>query len=179
MISTKRARLALSLACLFTTGAYAAPGTAAVAPAPASKPAPAAATTQETPVAAQMAQPAAPAAAKAEPTSGGKGKNADFVSVKADGTALALQSSSFKAEAVDKTIRGTLTRWCLESGWHLSWELRDDQDMQVDFAADFGSDFYKAVDGVLANVNANGGHVVAVAYEGNKVVRILSEGVPK
>lgn len=97
-----------------------------------------------------------------------------FDKVVADGASLVAPSQTYQALVSDKSFRGTLERWSRNSGWHLSWEL--DSEYAFNFEARFEGDFLKAVDGVCANLNASGVSARAIAYEGNKVIRIVAEG---
>lgn len=104
-------------------------------------------------------------------------QNDGFDKVEADGASLVAPVKSFKALSTDKSFRGTLSRWSKDMGWHLSWEL--DSEYAFDFEATFDGDFLRAVDGVCANLNSSGVPARAIAYEGNKVIRIVAEGAKR
>lgn len=101
----------------------------------------------------------------------------EFDKVVADGASLLAPVKNYRAVVADKSFRGTLERWSKESGWRLSWEL--DAEFSFDYDADFDTDFFKAVDGVCSNLNSLGVPARAVAYEGNKVIRIVPEGAKR
>ena len=126
----------------------------------AANPAPAASTTPDS--ATKVATPAS---------------NDGFDKVVADGSSLLVPVKSFKALTSDKTYHDALARWSRESGWNLSWEL--DSDYSFNFEADFGNDYFKAIDTLCANLNAAGVPARAVVYQGNKVVRIVAEGAKR
>lgn len=94
-----------------------------------------------------------------------------------DEPAVTPANTTFKALASDKTFRNTLSRWAKETGWKLSWELPDEYSFS--YAANFGTDFIKAVDGLCANLNSTGVRARAIAYQENKVVRIVLEGAQR
>ena len=103
--------------------------------------------------------------------------NDGFDKVVADGTSLFAPVKAFKALASDKTYHDSIARWSREVGWNLSWEL--DSDYSFNFEADFGSDYFKAIDMLCANLNSAGVPARAVVYQGNKVVRIVLEGAKR
>lgn len=100
-----------------------------------------------------------------------------FEKVVADGTSLLGPVKSFKTLASDKTYHDSISRWAREMGWNLSWEL--DSDYSFNFEADFGDDFFKAVDTLCANLNSAGVPARAIVYQSNKVVRIVTEGAKR
>jgi hypothetical protein len=85
--------------------------------------------------------------------------------------------SSFKAVPADKTFSKTLSRWATNAGWKVSWEL--ESEYSFSYPADFGADFIPAVDGLCASLNSSGIRARAIAYEENKVVRIVLEGTQR
>jgi len=92
----------------------------------------------------------------------------------ANGASLVAPLKEYKALSSDKSFHGVLSRWSIEAGWHLSWEL--DSEYTFSFEAAFGNDFIKAVDAVCANLATTGVSAKALVYENNKVIRIVAEG---
>jgi hypothetical protein len=128
--------------------------------------------------AAVSAQPASSTPAVSAPKAAvASAANDGFDKVVADGTSLLVPVKDFKALSSDKTYHDSMARWAREMGWNLSWEL--DSDYSFNFEADFGNDFFKAVDTLCANLNAAGIHARSIVYQGNKVVRIVSEGAKR
>jgi len=172
--ATAMAAASLALMCLASTATAATAETsqAAARTSAAPKPTPA-------PPSAQAAVPSKSADVVATPAVAVRSTVAvatnpsDFTEVTADGASLA-SSKEFVIRPDDKTMKHTFARWAQDSGWQLSWELG--ADYNVSFNAAFGSDIYKAIDSVCANLNSSGVPAHAIFYKTNHVIRIISRG---
>lgn len=70
-----------------------------------------------------------------------------------------------------KSISSQLSTMAQSAGWRLAWEV---EDYQVEQNISLGSDFLKAVTSIIESANADGTHIKATVYQGNKIVRVTA-----
>ena len=75
----------------------------------------------------------------------------------------------------DKTLQNALARWSLTAGWQLIWELP--QDISIEAAASINGSFEDAVTAMTNSMQSSETPIIAMFFEGNRVLRIIAKGV--
>jgi hypothetical protein len=75
----------------------------------------------------------------------------------------------------DKTLQNALARWSLTAGWQLVWELP--QDISIEAAASINGSFDDAVTAIANSMQSSETPIIAIFFEGNRVLRIIAKGV--
>jgi hypothetical protein len=75
----------------------------------------------------------------------------------------------------DKTLQNALARWSLTAGWQLVWELP--QDISIEAAASINGSFEDAVTAIANSMQSSETPIIAMFFEGNRVLRIIAKGV--
>ena len=83
----------------------------------------------------------------------------------------------WKIEGKGESLKKTLASWSQKAGWTLRWELPA-SDFNLETSAEISGNYLDAVESVVAALRGNGFPLRAVAYEGNKVLRITSPNGP-
>jgi len=74
----------------------------------------------------------------------------------------------------DVTLRAALARWAEQAGWQLLWEVPVDYAVDADSVVD--GTFEQAVAQVASSMQGAEMPLRVIFYNGNKVLRIVSEG---
>ena len=83
---------------------------------------------------------------------------------------------SWAIKIEDGTLSATLTRWAVDAGWQLLWEMP--VDFQVDASSQVDGSFEHAVGMVATSLASAPTPMQVVFYRGNHVVRIVAKGTP-
>ena len=83
---------------------------------------------------------------------------------------------SWDIKLEDATLSATLTRWAVDAGWQLLWEMP--VDFQVDASSQVEGSFEQAVGTVATSLASAPTPMQVIFYRGNRVVRIVAKGTP-
>jgi hypothetical protein len=84
-------------------------------------------------------------------------------------------TTTWTTTPADKTLQNAIARWSLTAGWQLVWELP--QDISIEAAASINGSFEDAVTAMANSLQSSETPIVAIFFEGNRVLRILAKGV--
>ncbi|MDY7573519.1 toxin co-regulated pilus biosynthesis Q family protein [Actimicrobium sp. CCI2.3] len=87
----------------------------------------------------------------------------------------ATPMATWTTTPADKTLQNALARWSLTAGWQLIWELP--QDISIEAAASINGSFEDAVSAMANSMQSSETPIVAIFFEGNRVLRITAKGV--
>jgi hypothetical protein len=88
----------------------------------------------------------------------------------------APSARSWDIRLEDGTLSATLTRWAVDEGWQLLWEMP--VDFQVDASSQVDGSFEQAVGVVATSLATAPTPMQVIFYRGNHVVRIVAKGTP-